>query len=82
MGLDRSERRLCEYRCLPLLDDMSNWVVDTPIPLKYILSISEVRHMQPGDDIYSSAPVSYVKLPSLPQGDDHSAVIQALMRGD
>ena len=82
MGLDRSERRLCEYRCQPLIDDMSNWTVNRPIPLKNILSISEVRHMQPGDEIYSSAPVTYVRLPSLPQGEDHSAVIQALMRGE
>lgn len=44
MGLDGSERRLCEYRCLPLLDDMSNWVADKPMPLKYALSISEVRY--------------------------------------
>ena len=39
-GSDRSEQRLCEYRCLPLLDDMSNWVADKPGPPKYILSIS------------------------------------------
>ena len=30
MGLDRSEERLCEYRCQPLLDDMNNWVADKP----------------------------------------------------
>src|SRR4051812_19911510 len=40
MGLDLSERRLCEYRCLPLLDEMSNWLADTSGPLKYLLSIS------------------------------------------
>ena len=38
--------------------------------------------MQPGDDIYSSAPVQYVKLDRLPSGDDTSPLIQALMRGD
>jgi len=82
MGLDRSEVRLCEYRCLPLLDDMNNWVADTPIPPKYILSISEVRHQQPGDDIYSSAPVTYVKLDRPVGPDDSGLVVQALMRGD
>lgn len=82
MGLDGSERRLCEYRCLPLLDDMSNWVAGQPIPPKYILSISEVRYQSPGDDIYSSAPISYVKLDSLPAPQDVSPVIKALMRGD
>jgi hypothetical protein len=82
MGLDRSEQRLCEYRCLPLLDDMSNWLADATIPLKYLLSISEVRHQQPGDDIYASSPVSYVKLATLPPPDDVSPLIETLMRGD
>jgi hypothetical protein len=82
MGLDRSEVRLCEYRCQPLFDDMNNWVADKPVPPKYILSISEVRHQQPGDEIYSSSPVTYVKLATLPRPEDPSPVIQALMRGD
>jgi hypothetical protein len=82
MGVDLSEQRLCDYRCLPLLDDMSNWVADQPIPPKYLLSISEVRYQQPGDDIYASSPVSYVKLDTLPSPNDVSAVIKALMRGD
>ena len=82
MGLDRSEVRLCEYRCLPLFDDMNNWVANKPISPKYILSISEVRHQQPGDDIYSSSPVTYVKLDKPVGPDDSSLVVQALMRGD
>ena len=48
MGIDGSEKRTCEYRCLPLLDEMTNWVVDRPEPLKYAISISEVRHQKPG----------------------------------
>ncbi len=82
MGLDRSEQRLCEYRCLALLDDMSNWLADSATPLKQALSISEVRHQQPGDDIYASAPVSYVKLPTLPSPDDVTPLISVLMQGD
>jgi hypothetical protein len=82
MGVDLSERRLCDYRCLPLLDDMSNWVADQPIPPKYLLSISEVRYQQPGDDIYASSPVTYVKLDTLPPATDPTPVIKALMRGD
>jgi len=82
MGLDRSEERLCEYRCQPLLDDMSNWVADKPVPPKYLLSISEVRHQQPGDELYSSSPITYVKLDRTPGPDDSQVVIQALMRGD
>jgi hypothetical protein len=81
MGLDLSEQRLCERRCLALFDDMSNWSADWPGPPKYILSISEVRYQSPGDDIYASAPVSYVKLDRLPPPDDVSPVIAALRRG-
>ena len=31
MGIDRSERRLCEIRCLPLLDETSNWFANDPM---------------------------------------------------
>ena len=82
MGVDRSERRLCEYRCLSLLDDLSNWYADLPTPPKYLLAISEVQTQAPGDDIYSSAPISYIKLDKVPTPDDASAVIRTLMRGD
>ena len=82
MGVDRSERRLCEYRCLTLLDDLSNWYADLPTPPKYLLAISEVQTQAPGDEIYSSAPISYIKLDTLPAPDDASAVIRTLMRGD
>jgi len=61
---------------------MSNWVVDRPEPLKYAISISEVRHQQPGDDIYSGSPVTYVRLASLPPPTDPSPVIDALVKGD
>jgi hypothetical protein len=66
MGIDRSERRLCEYRCLALLDDISNWQADLPTPPKYLLAISEVQEQTAHDDIYASAPVSYLHLASLP----------------
>ena len=82
MGLDGSERKTCEYRCLPMLDDLSNWVVDRPGPLKYAISISEVMHQQPGDDIYASAPVTYVHLDSLPPAAAPAPVIDALAKGD
>ena len=82
MGIDLSERRLCEYRCLALLDDTLNWYADDPTPPKYLLAISEVQTQSPGDEIYSFAPVSYVKLATVPTPDDASPVIKALMRGD
>ena len=82
MGIDGSERKTCEIRCLPLLNDMANWIVDKPEPLKYAISISEVRHQQPGDDIYGSSPVTYVKLKDLPPANAVAPVIDALMKGD
>ncbi|MES2292756.1 MAG: hypothetical protein V4527_05615 [Pseudomonadota bacterium] len=82
MGLDGSEKKTCEYRCLPLLDEMSNWVVDRPEPLKYAISISEVRHQEPGNDIYSGSPVTYVHLANLPPPTDPSPVIDTLEKGD
>jgi hypothetical protein len=79
MGLDGSETRLCEYRCWPLLDDVSNWLADRDVPLKKVLSISEVQSQSPGDDIYGSSPVTYLRLAKLPAPDDASSVIDALM---
>ena len=82
MGIDRSERRLCEYRCLTLLDDISNWQADLPTPPKYLLAISEVQEQTAHDDIYASAPVSYLHLASLPTPDDATPVLDTLKRGD
>lgn len=79
MGIDGSEVRLCEYRCWPLLDDISNWLADKPVPLKRIISISEAMAVGPGDDIYGSTPVTYLKLANLPPPGDVAPVINALM---
>jgi hypothetical protein len=82
MGLDLSERRLCEYRCLALQDDLLNWYADDPTPPKYLMAISEVQRQTFGDGIYSSAPVNYLKMNTLPNPSDPSPVIKTLMRGD
>ena len=82
MGVDGSERKTCEIRCLPLIDDEANWVVDKPEPLKYAIAISEVRHQQAGDDIYSGSPVTYLHVKDLPSASDPSPVIEALKTGD
>lgn len=82
MGLDGSEQRLCEYRCLPLFDDMNNWVADKPTPPKYIQAISEVYQQGYGDDIYANNPVNYVKLDALPKPGDWAPIVNAMSRGD
>lgn len=81
MGIDGSEKRLCEYRCWPLLDDLSNWAIQNNAPLKRIVSISEAMAVSPADDIYGSTPVTYLKLDKLPQADDVTPVIEAMKTG-
>ena len=82
MGLDLSEQRLCEKRCLVLLDDMSNWSANRTGPLKNFLAITETRYKAPGDEVYASSPAAYVKLATLPAPNNPAPVIDALMRGD
>ena len=43
MGIDASETRLCEYRCLNPWDELNNWAVALPTPVKYLQAISEAR---------------------------------------
>jgi hypothetical protein len=82
MGLDGSERRLCEYRCLPILDEINNWVADKPTPPKYLDATSEIYWQGDGDDIYANNPVNYVKVDRLPDAQNWGAVIDAMKRGD
>jgi len=82
MGLDGSEQRLCDYRCLPLLDDMNNWVADKPTPPKFIHAISEIYQQGYGDDIYANNPVNYVKIGPLPAPGEYAPIINAMSRGD
>ena len=82
MGSDLSEKRLSDFRVIPLLDDMNNWIANTDLQLKYLLAITETYFKAPGDDIYANGPVSYLKLDSLPEGDDYSPIIDALKNGE
>ncbi|MGA3234707.1 MAG: hypothetical protein ABSG03_00275 [Bryobacteraceae bacterium] len=82
MGLDGSEQRLCEYRCLPLFDDMNNWVADKPTPPKYIQAISEIYGETYGDDIYANNPVNYVKIDSVPPPGEWGPIVNAMKTGN
>jgi hypothetical protein len=82
MGVDGSETRLCEYRCLPLLDDMNNWIADVNTPPKYAHAITETYQQGHGDDVYGNNPVNYVKLAKLPGADDWTPVVDAIKRGE
>jgi hypothetical protein len=82
MGLDGSEMRLCEYRCLPTLDDANNWVAGRSTPPKYLEATSEIYQQGFGDDVYANNPVNYVKLAALPDARNWGPVIDAMQRGD
>ena len=82
MGSDLSETRLSDYRVIPLLDDMNNWIADSELRPKYLLAITETYFKAPGDDIYANGPVSYLKLDRLPAGNDYSSIINVLRSGD
>jgi hypothetical protein len=81
MGLDGSEQRLCDYRCMPLFDDMNNWVAGLPTPPKYMQAISEVYQQGTGDDIYANNPVNYVKVDTPPGIDNWKPIIDSMKRG-
>ena len=88
MGIDASEIRLGQYRCLDLWDEMSNWLADRPGPLKYFQAISEARSdigergRPTYDDNYGMSPVNYLKIDRLPTVDDMGPIINAMKRGD
>ena len=82
MGLDGSETRLCDYRCMPLFDDMNNWVSDKPTPPKYMQAITETYQQGPGDDFYANNPVNYVKVDGQPGPDNWKPIVDAMKNGN
>jgi hypothetical protein len=83
MGMDLSEKRLCEYRCFDLMDDMNNWRVGARARLKYLLGDVDTYKKRPGDDMYPNFPVNYVKLDRVPRYDeDWSPLLEALRAGN
>jgi hypothetical protein len=82
MGVDRSEQRLSDYRCMTLFDDMNNWVADLPTPPKYMHAITETYQQGPGDDFYANNPVSYIKVDGQPGIDNWRPIVDAMRNGD
>ncbi|MDP9171066.1 MAG: hypothetical protein M3N54_10655, partial [Acidobacteriota bacterium] len=65
LPVDQSEKRLCEGRCLGLLDDMNNW--SGP---KYMIAEGDTYMKYPDDETYGQLVVNYVRLASVPKFDD------------
>jgi hypothetical protein len=59
---DQSEKRLCEVRCLGLLDDMNNWAGP-----KYMIAEGDTYMKYPDDETFPQLVVNYVKMEPGPE---------------
>ena len=78
LPVDQSEKRLCEGRCLALLDDMNNW--SGP---KYMIAEGDTYRKNPDDETYPQLVVNYVKVDRVPKfSDGWSPVFKAMRAGN
>ncbi|MFN7996797.1 MAG: hypothetical protein U0Q18_24500 [Bryobacteraceae bacterium] len=77
LPVDLSESRLCEKRCLGLLDDMNNWA-----GARYMIAEGDTYMKYPDDETYPQLIVNYVKLDRVPSYSDWTPVLSALRAGD
>ena len=76
LPVDQSEKRICEKRCLGLLDDMNNWTANP----KYLIAEGDTYMKYPDDETFPQLYVNYVKLDSVPEFDEDWSPILAAMR--
>lgn len=78
LPVDLSEKRLCEARCLGLLDDMNNWA-----GAKYVIAEGDTYMKYPDDETFPQLIVNYVKLDRVPKySEGWTPVLDALRAGD
>jgi hypothetical protein len=78
LPVDQSQKRLCEERCLGLLDDMNNWAGP-----KYLIAEGDTYTKSPEDETYPQLDVNYVKLDKVPKfSDGWMPVLDALRAGN
>ncbi len=78
LPVDQSEKRLCERRCLGLLDEMNNWTGP-----KYLIAEGDTYMKYPDDETFPQLIVNYVRLDRVPRFDNGwEAVLTALRAGD
>ena len=78
LPVDQSQKRLCEARCLDLLDDMNNWA-----GAKYLIAEGDTYTKSPDDETYPQLDVNYVKLDRVPKfSDGWMPVLDALRTGN
>ena len=73
LPVDQSEKRLCEVRCLGLLDEMNNWGADP----KYMIAEGDTYMKYPDDETFPQLIVNYVKLDRVPKFDEDWSPIAA-----
>jgi hypothetical protein len=79
LPVDQSEKRICEKRCLGLLDEMNNWTANP----KYLIAEGDTYMKWPDDETFPQLYVNYVKLDRVPKfDDDWSPIIKAMRAGD
>jgi hypothetical protein len=78
LPVDQSEQRLCEKRCLGLLDDMNNWSDS-----KYLIAEGDTYTKYPDDETYPQLDVNYIKLDRVPSfREGWPSVVNAMRAGD
>jgi hypothetical protein len=87
LPVDQSEARICEKRCLGVLDDMNNWRAAAgpadASSLRYMIAEGDTYMKYPDDETFPQLIVNYVKLDKLPRfDDDWSPILKAMRAGD
>jgi hypothetical protein len=78
LPVDQSQKRLCEARCLGLLDDMNNWTGP-----KYMIAEGDTYMKYPDDETFPQLVVNYVKMDRVPKfSDGWTSVVDTLRAGD
>ncbi len=79
LPVDQSQKRICEVRCLGLLDEMNNWGAGA----KYMIAEGDTYMKYPDDETFPQLIVNYVKLDRVPKfTEDWDPIAKAMRAGD
>jgi hypothetical protein len=79
LPVDQSQPRICEQRCLGLMDEMNNWGAGA----KYMIAEGDTYMKYPDDETFPQLIVNYVKLDRVPAyKEDWTPIAKAMRAGD
>jgi hypothetical protein len=79
LPVDQSQPRICEQRCLGLMDEMNNWGAGA----KYMIAEGDTYMKYPDDETFPQLIVNYVKLDHVPAyKEDWTPLAKAMRAGD